>query len=829
MYRAVLEKTGTATSTAHPLGSASANLLFHIIFKTALNLAVHKKPPGREMEEVPLNGQLKKQLEDSRYLKRGMKENLEDCAETRWLAKPVLSTRSLPLAEDLDSLRLRGPGILSVDKCHSVSGTGSIKLSLPTEGYHKHPGNRAFSVTTLIRRLPGENLEGFNRISLWLLVDSPGTASNFVTLSIHNQGKHIMPLPGRFEGTHALGISHGKWQRVVWEFPYVYRDHVTGISLDFHACRTPVPAPQGITAYVDDMRLEQVKEDHYKGFDLRRDSIAYCHSGYRPGTSKQAYVQNRSAFFSLRDTGGKVVFRGPCIPQEDGFQLLDFTEVDAEGWYTLEVDSRASKPFYIGKDAYISAAWKTLNFFFVERCGYDVPGVHTECHMDVMSVHPDGRKLPVCGGWHDAGDLTQAAINTAESVFAMLELALSTGDTHLDLSRRALEEARWGLNWLMRTRWGDGYRHNGTVIGYWSDNVVGTLDDISAPAGNRPFDNFMIAGVCAKAVALFRDEDPMFADWCARCAKEDFAFALASMNQSQDNEGAGSHYTQLQMNAQAAISAMELYEAFGEEEYLSLGASFARILMACQETTALPAFTIPFKGYFYESETHDRIQTYYHRSYEHVPVKALAMLYRLAPEHTDAARWKASLELSREYVALSFGTAPYGLLPNGIYELDNTDFSIISHEGNRAAGAPSLEEYNAQVLNGIKLSDRHYLRIFPVAYQFRGFHATLMGRALAAMELARVLSDRHMKNIAIRQMEWILGCNPFASSSMYGEGYDYHPLYAAMSPQIVGAVPVGFETFENEDLPFYPMQNNATYKEVWVHTTCRLMWLIAML
>ena len=36
-------------------------------------------------------------------------------------------------------------------------------------------------------------------------------------------------------------------------------------------------------------------------------------------------------------------------------------------------------------------------------------------------------------------------------------------------------------------------------------------------------------------------------------------------------------------------------------------------------------------------------------------------------------------------------------------------------------------------------------------------------------------------------------------------------------------VPVEFETFENEDQPFYPMQNNATYKEVWVHTTLSLI------
>jgi hypothetical protein len=81
----------------------------------------------------------------------------------------------------------------------------------------------------MMRLLPGENLERFNRISLWIYVDSPAIANNFMELSIHNQGKHIMPLPGRFEGTHTLEIPHGEWQHIVWEFPYVYRDFVTGI------------------------------------------------------------------------------------------------------------------------------------------------------------------------------------------------------------------------------------------------------------------------------------------------------------------------------------------------------------------------------------------------------------------------------------------------------------------------------------------------------------------------------------------------------------------------------------------------------------------------
>ncbi len=58
-------------------------------------------------------------------------------------------------------------------------------------------------------------------------------------------------------------------------------------------------------------------------------------------------------------------------------------------------------------------------------------------------------------GWHDAGDLTQAAINTAESVSPCWNWQSPRGGQP-ELSQRAKEEARWGLNWLMRTRWGDG-------------------------------------------------------------------------------------------------------------------------------------------------------------------------------------------------------------------------------------------------------------------------------------------------------------------------------------------------------------------------------------
>ena len=249
--------------------------------------------------------------------------------------------------------------------------------------------------------------------------------------------------------------------------------------------------------------------------------------------------------------------------------------------------------------------------------------------------------------------------------------------------------------------------------------------------------------------------------------------------------------------------------------------------MDCQQKEVPAGFVHSLRGYFYESPEKKRIQAYFHKTYEHAPVKALVMLAQAEPDHADATAWRHAVDLYAEYTKLTAALVPYGILPNAIYEVGNTDYSRIYHEGSKV-GMPSMEEYDAQVKNGIPLSDTHFLRIFPVAYQFRGFYCTLMGRALAAFEAYHLTGDRETFDICVRQLEWILGFNPHASSGIYGEGYDFHPLDIGGKPQIVGAVPVGLvETFENEDLPFYPMQNNCTYKEIWVHTEARFMWLIA--
>jgi hypothetical protein len=59
---------------------------------------------------------------------------------------------------------------------------------------------------------------------------------------------------------------------------------------------------------------------------------------------------------------------------------------------------------------------------------------------------------------------------------------------------------------------------------------------------------------------------------------------------------------------------------------------------------------------------------------------------------------------------------------------------------------------------------------------------------------------------------------------MYGEGYDYAELYVVQPGQTVGALPVGMESHFEEDVPYWPQVNTATYKEVWVCPPTKWMW-----
>ena len=198
-----------------------------------------------------------------------------------------------------------------------------------------------------------------------------------------------------------------------------------------------------------------------------------------------------------------------------------------------------------------------------------------------------------------------------------------------------------GLNWTMQTRFGDGYREGGLIIGIWTDNITGTKDDIQGKATNNPSDNFIAASYCAVAVPFYTNDDPVFARWCRISAIEDFKFAneLLSMSVTNKNE--------TELYAQAMVSAMFLYRLTKEQSYLDWAVQYARIVMDCQQKERPADWSIPLHGFFYESREKKRVLEFFHRSNEELMIQGLSMLLTDASKHRYASLWKASCQSAR--------------------------------------------------------------------------------------------------------------------------------------------------------------------------------------
>jgi hypothetical protein len=137
------------------------------------------------------------------------------------------------------------------------------------------------------------------------------------------------------------------------------------------------------------------------------------------------------------------------------------------------------------------------------------------------------------------------------------------------------------------------------------------------------------------------------------------------------------------------------------------------------------------------------------------------------------------------------------------------------------------KDFRAQVEDGYKLHEGYYFRRFPVWFSFRGNTSPVLSSGKAAAICGKALNDYETAELAQRQMEWIIGRNPYSQSTMYGEGYNFSQLYVQLPGEQVGELSVGIESWENADEPFWPQVNTATYKEVWMHSALRWIWIAA--
>lgn len=742
----------------------------------------------------------------------------EHSAVERWLRKEVKRSRLLDDMENLSHWKIgywsQGKGDIALTDQRAIDGRHSLRLRSHTRGEKPSPDGGVFGATNAVRSFEEEDWTGYNRLSFWVYPDLPGFHAISLVARVENRG----PALGR--NTHHFQLKNRQWNHVVWEIPDLARDHVTAAVFSYEMNGHEPGAAEVATFDIDHLELQQVDADHYEGWDVAPGRIAFSHTGYPTVGPKAAIAADLRAdrFELIAQDTGKPAFSGPIatVTTPTGrHQVLEFSEFRRPGTYTIRAGATQTQPFRIDDHLWTGTMQEALNFFYAERCGAEIPGVHHVCHQDWQGEH-NGRRIVINGGWHDAGDLSQGLVNTAEAVYAMFDLAAQLRSRGEDpaLARQLVEEARWGLDWVLKTAFPDGYRIQWATMRFWTDNVLGTVDDVTAKAQRDPAGSFYAAAAEALASRVLRKEDPPAADRALAAARDDWRHAVEALAQRDPQR------LQVELASIGVLASLDLFAATGNREYSAKAKQLGRVIVESQQREFLPGLEVPITGFFYRDPEKKSLLNYMHRGHEQSPIVAMTRLCESLPDDEQWMDWYAVVALHSEFyqAAVARLTAPYHVLPNSIRRVDEH-----LHVGQR-----DRQAVREQIENGFRVGDGFYVRMFPVqpAPTFRGHFGTMLSQAKAVAVAARLRHRRDLADLCYEQLYWVVGRNPFAQSTMYGEGYDFAPQYTARSGDIVGSLPVGIKSLGNRDLPYWPCTNVWNYKEVWVHPVSRWIWLM---
>jgi endoglucanase len=203
------------------------------------------------------------------------------------------------------------------------------------------------------------------------------------------------------------------------------------------------------------------------------DVIRVNQLGYLPDAPKVAVfcslTTKQIGEFRVTDARGRTVLEqrakpakpfGPCATT----YRLDFSSIRKAGNYRVTVGDVQSPTVRIRADAYDGAADILLYYMREQRSGYNPlfkTVVHTRDGIVVDDSVRAGRFVPVTGGWADASDYLQYVMTSANATYVMLmayrdhprSFADHFDDRGLPGSNGVadiLDEARHGLNWLVR-------------------------------------------------------------------------------------------------------------------------------------------------------------------------------------------------------------------------------------------------------------------------------------------------------------------------------------------------------------------------------------------
>jgi hypothetical protein len=497
-------------------------------------------------------------------------------------------------------------------------------------------------------------------------------------------------------------------------------------------------------------------------------SIALNHLGFTPKARKLLIVklsgQAAPSRFTVRDISFPLQPFNLTLPLklappgDFGRHLVgDFTELERPGQYRISLTDEHSVPFFVRQDAWRRTLPKPVSYFHAQRCGVEVPNVHPACHLDDARRRDNGRHQDVTGGWHDAGDVRKGMTQTMSNGLGLMYLARNLGEKW-DLAgsglKVLLDEMRWGNTYFLKMQDTDGLVWGGTegeaggnnTGNNWTDNVIGTSDDrfiIWRKSGNVQANWVTLQAMVAQT---FRPTDSAYAQRCLEAA-------LRCRRASTINDSTSEL-------AWWTLADLELWRVTGQASWADSAAAMAGRLIALQagytggQKNVRGFWPMSSPGGVAEARfavgRYPGAASFQSDAHSAIPGHALMELIEALPRHPEAGKWREAMLIHlQDFVLPLCAHSVYGIMPSGLF-----------------FGSPTEEHYRP--LAG-ELTYRYFMPVRADG-QWQGLTAHLEAWAFMLAKAARVFERQEYRDLAWRQMEWVMGANPFGACLMSGEG-----------------------------------------------------------
>ncbi|TCC93835.1 cellulase [Pedobacter frigiditerrae] len=199
--------------------------------------------------------------------------------------------------------------------------------------------------------------------------------------------------------------------------------------------------------------------------------------GYQPKSVKVAIWASKTNQvpdkFELIDQKGKVVYTSSNIKSFGDYgpftatARLNFSDFKTPGKYFIRISEIKSPEIIIGDEVYRHTADFALRYMRQQRSGFN-PYLQDSCHThDGFVLYgaragiKDSTHIDASGGWHDASDYLQYSTTSANATYHLLMAYRDFPQVFADIKKAngldgkngiadVLDEAKWGLDWLLK-------------------------------------------------------------------------------------------------------------------------------------------------------------------------------------------------------------------------------------------------------------------------------------------------------------------------------------------------------------------------------------------